>query len=180
MAAVGPGRYFMPGPEDNTSRVLFDWHEFGRLKGSSLVWTEGKSDFTIPRAHSLLTRQSSPSDWFGDGSAFQWSYLASVMRLASEGPGRDTHRPRRTGETSFGGDIVPRAASGWPPDSGTTRQMSGGLFRKIMCVPGTPLCARTINEHSDAAVQDVRRLGGKRYQVLSVRPGVSLPRKLLL
>ena len=85
------------------------------------------------------------------------------------------------GETSFGGDIVPRAASGWPPDSGTTRQMSGGLFRKIMCVPGTPL--RPYHQrvwHSDAAVQDVRRLGGKRHQVFSVRAGVSLPRKLLL
>ena len=41
------------------------------------------------------------------------SYLASVLRMSSEGPGRATHRPRRGGETSFGGDIVPRAATGW-------------------------------------------------------------------
>eukprot|EP01050_Picozoa_sp_SAG11_P021157 SAG11_NODE_3708_length_2267_cov_1.899908_2_plen_212_part_00 len=35
-----PGRYFMPRLSDNTSQVDFDWHEFGRLRGSSLVWTE--------------------------------------------------------------------------------------------------------------------------------------------
>ena len=41
-----PSRYFMPSVSDNQSEVVYDWHEFGRLKGSALVWTE---------------------DWFGDG-----------------------------------------------------------------------------------------------------------------
>ena len=109
-----PGRFFMPGLGDNTSEVLFDWHEFGRLRGSSLVWTE---------------------DWFGDGSAFQWSYLASIMRLAAEGS--SVHRPRRAGELSIGGDIVPRDATGWPPGSGAARHVDGGLFRKIMTFVGS-------------------------------------------
>eukprot|EP01050_Picozoa_sp_SAG11_P021156 SAG11_NODE_3708_length_2267_cov_1.899908_1_plen_90_part_00 len=57
------------------------------------------------------------------------------MRMAAEGSG--VHRPRRAGEISFGGDIVPRAASGWPPGTGTVRQMEGGLFRKIMAFVGS-------------------------------------------
>ena len=76
-------------------------------------------------------------DWFGSGVAFQWSYLASIMRVASEGFATGTHRPRRAGETSFGGDIVPRDATGWPPGSGATRQMTNGLFRKIMTFIGS-------------------------------------------
>jgi hypothetical protein len=69
--------------------------------------------------------------------AHQWSYYSSIMRLASEGPGRATHRPRRAGETSFGGDIVPRATTGWPPGNGGARHMTGGLFRKVMTFIGS-------------------------------------------
>jgi hypothetical protein len=70
------------------------------------------------------------------GVAFTWSYLASVMRMSSEGPGRDTHRPRRAGETTFGGDIVPRAATGWG-GCGAARRMQGGLFLKIVALIGS-------------------------------------------
>ena len=41
------------------------------------------------------------------------------------------------GEITFGGYIVPRAASDWPPNSWGRRRMRGGLFRKVMTLIGS-------------------------------------------
>ena len=62
---------------------------------------------------------------FGDGVAYQWSYYASIFSSAA-----------KLGNIRFGGYIVPRAASGWPPGSGGERHMKDGLFRKIMTYVG--------------------------------------------
>ena len=43
----------------------------------------------------------------GDGVAYQWSYYASIFSSAA-----------KLGNIRFGGYLVPRAASGWPPGSG--------------------------------------------------------------
>ena len=34
------GRFFAPGASDSTSTVYFDWFEYGRLNGATLLWTE--------------------------------------------------------------------------------------------------------------------------------------------
>ena len=64
-----------------------------------------------------LTRKSCATD--------QWSYYASIFSSAA-----------KLGGVRFGGYLVPRAASGWPPGSGGERHMVGGLFRKIMTYVG--------------------------------------------
>ena len=34
------GRFFVPGVSDSSSLVYFDWLEYGRLNGATLLWTE--------------------------------------------------------------------------------------------------------------------------------------------
>lgn len=65
------GRCYVPGPVANNGDKTspdaamggHDWLEFGRLRGSTMLWTE---------------------DWFGDGKAYQWSYYCSHLRCAAE------------------------------------------------------------------------------------------------
>src|SRR5215469_17301789 len=65
------GRMYVPGPvANNTDKTKpdaamggHDWLEFGRLRGSTALWTE---------------------DWFSDAQAYQWSFYASKLRSAAE------------------------------------------------------------------------------------------------
>ncbi|MBF0532953.1 MAG: putative Ig domain-containing protein [Candidatus Omnitrophica bacterium] len=72
-----------------------DWFEFGRMRGATTLWTE---------------------DWFGDGSAFVWSYRAAKLRSSSQ----------KSGGT-FGGYIVPRSAGG----------RENGILQKILTLAGS-------------------------------------------
>ena len=64
------GRMYVPGPvANNTDKTKsdaamggHDWLEFGRLRGSTALWTE---------------------DWFSDAQAYQWSFYASKLRSAA-------------------------------------------------------------------------------------------------
>ena len=68
------GRMYVPGPVANNADKSkpdaamggHDWLEFGRLRGSTALWTE---------------------DWFSDAQAYQWSYYASRLRSAAEKSG---------------------------------------------------------------------------------------------
>jgi len=68
------GRMYVPGPvANNPDRTNpdaamggHDWLEFGRLRGSTALWTE---------------------DWFSDAQAYQWSFYASKLRSAAEKSG---------------------------------------------------------------------------------------------
>ena len=68
------GRMYVPGPAANNPDKTnpdaamggHDWLEFGRLRGSSALWTE---------------------DWFSDAQAYQWSFYASKLRSAAEKSG---------------------------------------------------------------------------------------------
>jgi Beta-galactosidase trimerisation domain len=68
------GRMYVPGPAaNNTDKTKpdaamggHDWLEFGRLRGSTALWTE---------------------DWFADAQAYQWSFYASRLRSAAEKSG---------------------------------------------------------------------------------------------
>jgi len=68
------GRMYVPGPvANNTVKTKpdaamggHDWLEFGRLRGSTALWTE---------------------DWFSDAQAYQWSFYASKLRSAAEKSG---------------------------------------------------------------------------------------------
>jgi hypothetical protein len=68
------GRMYVPGPvANNTDKTKpdaamggHDWLEFGRLRGSTALWTE---------------------DWFSDAQAYQWSFYASKLRSAAEKSG---------------------------------------------------------------------------------------------
>ncbi len=68
------GRMYVPGPVANNSDKSkpdaamggHDWLEFGRLRGSTALWTE---------------------DWFSDAQAYQWSFYASKLRSAAEKSG---------------------------------------------------------------------------------------------
>ncbi len=64
------GRLYVPGPVANNGAKTdpdaamggHDWLEFGRMRGSTMLWTE---------------------DWFGDQQAYQWSYYAARMRAGA-------------------------------------------------------------------------------------------------
>ena len=68
------GRMYVPGPVANNPDKTkpdaamggHDWLEFGRLRGSTALWTE---------------------DWFSDAQAYQWSFYASKLRSAAEKSG---------------------------------------------------------------------------------------------
>ena len=68
------GRMYVPGPAANNADKTkpdaamggHDWLEFGRLRGSTALWTE---------------------DWFSDAQAYQWSFYASKLRSAAEKSG---------------------------------------------------------------------------------------------
>jgi len=65
------GRLYVPGPvanngaKDSTDAAMggHDWLEFGRMRGSTMLWTE---------------------DWFGDGQAPQWSFYSAKLRCAAQ------------------------------------------------------------------------------------------------
>jgi hypothetical protein len=65
------GRMYVPGPiannqdKQSTDAAIggHDWLEFGRLRGSTALWTE---------------------DWFADAQAYQWSFYAAKLRSAAE------------------------------------------------------------------------------------------------
>ena len=65
------GRFYVPGPvannpdKKNPDAAMggHDWFEFGRLRGSSMLWTE---------------------DWFDDAQAYQWSDYCARLRCAAE------------------------------------------------------------------------------------------------
>ena len=65
------GRLYVPGPvanngkKDSTDAAMggHDWLEFGRMRGSTMLWTE---------------------DWFGDGQAPQWSFYCAKLRCAAD------------------------------------------------------------------------------------------------
>lgn len=64
------GRYFFPGPFGNNrdknspdaAMGSHDWLDFGRVRGSTCMWTE---------------------DWFGDSLAYQWSFYSSKLKSAA-------------------------------------------------------------------------------------------------
>ncbi len=64
------GRLYVPGPVANNPDKKspdaamggHDWHEFGRLRGGTMLWTE---------------------DWFADSKAYQWSYYCARLRCAA-------------------------------------------------------------------------------------------------
>jgi hypothetical protein len=68
------GRMYVPGPVANNADKTkpdaamggHDWLEFGRLRGSTALWTE---------------------DWFPDAQAYQWSFYASRLRSAADKSG---------------------------------------------------------------------------------------------
>ena len=85
------------GPKDgdpDSAAFSYDWFEWARRTGSSLVWTE---------------------DWCSDAEAHRWSFFASRMRSAIAL--RDEDIPR----LEFGGYIVPR--SGGDQDGGLMRRV---------------------------------------------------------
>lgn len=65
------GRFYVPGPVANNRDKQssdaamggHDWLEFGRLRGSTMLWTE---------------------DWFPDSQAYQWSFYCAKLRCAAE------------------------------------------------------------------------------------------------
>ena len=87
------GRGYVPGPvgnnrdrtDPNAAMVSIDWFEFGRARGSTLLWTE---------------------DWFRDSLASQWGYYGARLRSAS--------RLAPTKDVAHGGYIVPRAGGDLP------------------------------------------------------------------
>ena len=68
------------GTNPDAAMLSLDWFEFGRARGSTLMWTE---------------------DWFGDSEASQWGYYGARLRSAARlSPEKDV---------IHGGYIVPRA-----------------------------------------------------------------------
>ena len=87
------------GPKDadpDYAEFSFDWFEWARRTGSSLVWTE---------------------DWCSDAEAHRWSFFASRMRSAISLRATDGSLPK----LEFGGYIVPR--SGGDQDGGLMRRV---------------------------------------------------------
>lgn len=96
------GRFYQPGlvghnvdkTNPNAAMGQHDWLEFGRLRGSTCVATE---------------------DWFGDGSAPQWSFYATRLRSAGELSG-----------VGFGALVIPR----------TSGQRPEGMAQKLLALVG--------------------------------------------
>ena len=106
------------GPKDadpDYAEFGFDWFEWARRTGSSLMWTE---------------------DWCSDAEAHRWSFFASRMRSAVALRATDGGLP----PLEFGGYIVPR--SGGDQDGGLIRRtlslVGGGAkgFRYFTFVSG--------------------------------------------
>ncbi|HWE02031.1 MAG TPA: beta-galactosidase trimerization domain-containing protein [Tepidisphaeraceae bacterium] len=97
------GRFYVPGPVANNADKKspdaamggHDWFEFARMRGCTMLWTE---------------------DWFGDGSAYQWSFHCAKLRSAAT-----------KNKIRFGGYVVPRAAG----------DREDGLLQKMLCVAGS-------------------------------------------
>jgi hypothetical protein len=95
-------RLYQPGPvgnnpaqkDPNAAMGQHDWLEFGRLRGSTCIATE---------------------DWFGDGSAAQWSFYATRLRSAGELSG-----------VGFGALVIPR----------TSGQRPEGMAQKLLALVG--------------------------------------------
>jgi len=68
------GRFYVPGPVANNPDRMdpdaamggHDWLEFGRMRGSTILWTE---------------------DWFADSMAYQWSFYAAKLHSAARASG---------------------------------------------------------------------------------------------
>ncbi|MCA1703779.1 MAG: hypothetical protein LC808_11160, partial [Actinobacteria bacterium] len=93
------GRLYDPASPDPTANAgvslgSHDWFEFGRLRGGTTLWTE---------------------DWFGDNSAYQWSYFAQRLWAAA-----------KEGGTRVGAYVVGQASG----------EIPGGLTRKVMALVG--------------------------------------------
>ena len=94
------GRFYVPGPVANNADKQnpdaamggHDWLEFGRLRGGTMLWTE---------------------DWFGDGTAYQWSFYCAKLRSAA-----------RKGGVEFGGYVIPRTAG----------DRKDGIVQKILSI----------------------------------------------
>lgn len=109
------GRFYVPGPvannadQDSPDAAMGgqDWFEFGRVRGSTMLWTE---------------------DWFGDAQAYQWSFYASKLRSAAAlaPPSPPCEGGEREGELPFGGYVIPRVAGG----------RENGLLQKTLCLVG--------------------------------------------
>ena len=82
------------GADPDYAQFAFDWFEWARRAGSSLVWTE---------------------DWCSDAEAHRWSFFASRMRSAI------ALRASGLPQLEFGGYIVPR--SGGDQDGGLMRRV---------------------------------------------------------
>ena len=97
------GRFYVPGPVANNGDKQspdaamggHDWHEFGRMRGCNMLWTE---------------------DWFGDATAYQWTYYCSRLRVAAH-----------LGNVEFGGYVIPRTAGG----------RENGVLQKILTIAGS-------------------------------------------
>ena len=84
------GRGWVPGPvgnnvnrtSSNAAMLALDWMEFGRQRGSTLLWTE---------------------DWFSDAAASQWPYYIARLRAAAS-------LAPAPSDVQVGGYIVPRSA----------------------------------------------------------------------
>ena len=96
------GRFYVPGPVANNADKKspdaamggHDWLEFGRLRGGTMLWTE---------------------DWFGDGTAYQWSFYAAKLRSAAA-----------KGGVEFGGYVIPRTAG----------DRKDGIVQKVLSIVG--------------------------------------------
>ncbi len=96
------GRFYVPGPVANNADKQnpdaamggHDWLEFGRLRGGTMLWTE---------------------DWFGDGTAYQWSFYCAKLRSAA-----------LKGGVEFGGYVIPRTAG----------DRKDGIVQKILSIVG--------------------------------------------
>jgi hypothetical protein len=97
------GRFYVPGPVANNADKKspdaamggHDWLEFGRLRGGTMLWTE---------------------DWFGDGSAYQWSFYCAKLRSAA-----------LRGNVEFGGYVIPRTAG----------DRKDGVAQKVLAIVGS-------------------------------------------
>ena len=115
-----PGRGYTPGniyatPTDkNQAALSLDWFEFGRARGSTMLWTE---------------------DWFPDSMAQQWSYYTSRFRAAARlAPTATAAHP----QPAYGGYVVPRASTGGgqSPTEPLDPLEADGILMKIISIIG--------------------------------------------
>lgn len=90
MYAPGHG----PFESTTTAQMSYDWFEWARMKGGSMLWTE---------------------DWMPSRSSHRWSYYAARMRSA-------VTLANTTGKTEFSGYIVVGSAAGRSPMAGALLQ----------------------------------------------------------